>query len=214
MGHVEVEPDLDEKLLALTDEYFATQLGPKIARDAQRYCPKNTGALADSIENHLDGHNLIVSATGSDERAYAAYVELGHRIYHPSTGQAGPDVVPPEPFLRPAQYGIPPPPFVHKNANKQLYELAHEQAEHLETGYHKEPHSQPPHLTPAHYTEEPKAIHMAAAVLHETRSRRNALRVMEDAASRYSREYGENSVYTKRARRAAAYIRRISRERQ
>ena len=45
-----------------------------------------------------------MSATGSDEREYAADVELGHRVYHPSTGTTGPEVVPPHPFLRPALY--------------------------------------------------------------------------------------------------------------
>ena len=37
-------------------------------------------------------------------RVYAAYVELGHRVYHPSTGVTGPEVVAPRPFLRPALF--------------------------------------------------------------------------------------------------------------
>ena len=37
-------------------------------------------------------------------RAYATFVELGHRVYHPSTGVTGPEVVPAQPFLRPALF--------------------------------------------------------------------------------------------------------------
>lgn len=94
----------EAEVLAAVDELFDTKLGPAIAKDAARYAPKRSGDLAGSVEHHLEGHTLIVSATGSDERDYAAYVELGHRIYHPSTGRSGPDTVPPQPFLRPALY--------------------------------------------------------------------------------------------------------------
>ena len=37
-------------------------------------------------------------------QTYAAYVELGHRVFHPSTGEAGPGMAAPRPFLRPALY--------------------------------------------------------------------------------------------------------------
>lgn len=103
-SHSEVDPDLDERIRAAVSDWFDTKLGPDIADDARRYCPERTGALRDSIEHHLEGDDLIVSATGSDERTYAAYVELGHRVYHPSTGETGPEVVPPQPFLRPALF--------------------------------------------------------------------------------------------------------------
>jgi hypothetical protein len=87
------------------EAFFEDRLGPDIAGDARRYCPERTGALQDSIEHHLEGPDLIVSATGGAQgRTYAAYVELGHRVYHPSTGITGPEVVPPQPFLRPALY--------------------------------------------------------------------------------------------------------------
>jgi hypothetical protein len=97
---VTLEPGWEDHILAATDTVFRDRLGPAIRDDAKRYCPKRTGALADSIEDHLEGHTLVVSATGSHERAYAAYVELGHRIVawgHP-TGR----VQPPSPYLRPA----------------------------------------------------------------------------------------------------------------
>jgi len=95
------------------EELATGRLGPEIREDAKRYCPERTGALAASIHDEFDQatQELIVEATGSEERDYAAYVELGHRIYHPSTGETGPEVVLPEPFLRPALYterGLPP----------------------------------------------------------------------------------------------------------
>jgi hypothetical protein len=104
-ARIELDPDFEAKVLATWDEFAEQRLGPDIADDARRYAPKRTGALADSIESHVeDDHKLIVSATGSEEREYAAYVELGHRVYHPSTGITGPEVVPAEPYLRPALY--------------------------------------------------------------------------------------------------------------
>jgi hypothetical protein len=103
-NRVELDDNLDGRVRAATADWLDTRLGPDIADDARRYCPERTGALRSSIEHHVEGDDLIVSATGSDERTYAAYVELGHRVYHPSTGVTGPEVVPPQPFLRPALY--------------------------------------------------------------------------------------------------------------
>jgi hypothetical protein len=102
---VEMDPDWREKILAAWDLVADEKLGAPIAGDARRYAPKRTGALADSVEHHIEGHTVVVSATGGDDgRTYAAYVELGHRVYHPSTGETGPEVVAPQPFLRPALY--------------------------------------------------------------------------------------------------------------
>lgn len=120
MARVEIddqwEPNVREAVLGL----FRDRLGPDIARDAARYCPERTGALKDSIEHHVEGDDLIVSATGgTDGRTYAAYVELGtvphiirprekralfwpgapHPVgvvHHPGTR--------PQPFLRPALF--------------------------------------------------------------------------------------------------------------
>jgi len=111
-------------LLANTDQLFATNLGPLISASAKAYCPifggQNStataasiaaagpdyepGALRDSIRFFLRLHLLIVMATGSDERTYAAYVELGHRIvaWGHDTGRSKP----PQPFLRPALYTV------------------------------------------------------------------------------------------------------------
>jgi len=96
------EPDAQEHIAAAVDRFFMDTLGPAIRDDAKRFCPKRTGALAESIERHLEGLTLIVSATGSHEREYAAFVELGHRIvaYGHQTGR----VKAPSPYLRPALY--------------------------------------------------------------------------------------------------------------
>jgi hypothetical protein len=150
-----VDPGWQEQVLAAWEDFAEERLGPDISDDARRYCPVETGALKASIEHHMEGDDLIVSASGGGEddegnlyvsrrpgrhttrsaalvrpmpvrdarkrtvgvldtrevhhvdeggRTYAAYVELGHRIYHPSTGQTGPGTVAPRPFLRPALY--------------------------------------------------------------------------------------------------------------
>ena len=121
------DPDWLAKIYAYTDQFFEDRLGPDIRDDAKRYCPvffgdNSTagetsyqialslgtpmpgGALRDSIEDHLNGHTLIVAATGNDERSYAAYVELGHRIvvFGHDTGREKPE----SPFMRPALYQV------------------------------------------------------------------------------------------------------------
>jgi hypothetical protein len=55
---------------------------------------RNGGSLTTREVHHVD----------EGGRAYATFVELGHRVYHPSTGITGPEVVPAEPFLRPALF--------------------------------------------------------------------------------------------------------------
>lgn len=105
MARIEIEPDAGEMALAGWRDLAQTRLGPQIRDDAKRYCPAGTGSLRESIEDHMEADTLIVSATGgAGGRVYAAYVELGHRVFHPSTGRVGPQTVPPEPFLRPALF--------------------------------------------------------------------------------------------------------------
>lgn len=55
---------------------------------------RNVGSLVTRQVHHVN----------EGGRVYAAWVELGHRVAHPSTGIVGPEVVPPHPFLRPALY--------------------------------------------------------------------------------------------------------------
>ena len=105
MAGTQINGGWQEELLAKWDEYADTNLGPAIRDDAKRYCPVETGALRDSITHDVaTDHALLVSAYGSDERWYAVYVELPHRVFHPSTGVVGPEIVPPSPFLTPALY--------------------------------------------------------------------------------------------------------------
>jgi hypothetical protein len=121
---VQMDPDWLEKVLAATDRLFEGTLGPEISDDARDMCPVfggqnstatasslaaagddyDPGALQDSIEFHLNAHSLIVSATGSDERTYAAWVELGHRVvaWSHDMGYSKP----PQPFLRPALFAV------------------------------------------------------------------------------------------------------------
>lgn len=119
-----MNPDWLAYVYAATDKLFVTRLGPEISTSARAYCPvfggQNStakasslaaagpdyepGALRDSIEFHLALHSLIVSASGSSERTYAAYVELGHRVVawgHDMGYSKGPQA-----FLRPALYTV------------------------------------------------------------------------------------------------------------
>lgn len=103
MARTEVGDDWEARVMAAWDEFADERLGPDIAKDARRYCPEDTGALKDSIENHLEEHDLIVSATGgAGGRVYAAYLsrarpprvppEHGH---HRTRGRAARTVPPP-----------------------------------------------------------------------------------------------------------------------
>jgi sorbitol-specific phosphotransferase system component IIA len=121
------DPDWLEKLYAYTDKFFIDRLGPEIRDDAKAKCPvffgdNSTagetsyqialslgtpmpgGALRDSIEDHLNGHTLIVAATGNDERSYAYFVEEGHQVW--VFGRDMGYKKPPQPFLRPALWQV------------------------------------------------------------------------------------------------------------
>ncbi|RPE39746.1 hypothetical protein EDD90_2763 [Streptomyces sp. Ag109_O5-1] len=119
-SRVEISDDWEGEVTGALQKLFVERLGPAIAEDASRYCPEDTGALKESIEYHLEGLKLIVSATGgADGKTYAAYVELGtkpHVIYpkdkqalfwkgaaHP-VGMVNHPGTKPRPFLRPALY--------------------------------------------------------------------------------------------------------------
>jgi hypothetical protein len=92
---MDFNPDWQAWLLAQTDQLFEEKLGPAITETAKRLAPKRTGALAESIEHHLDGNALVVEA----HTDYALYVETGHR-----QGHEHPVDEPAHPFLRPALY--------------------------------------------------------------------------------------------------------------
>lgn len=88
----DIEARLRESWQPLTE-----RIGQQVEDAARLHCPRDTGSLADSIEHHAEGGDIIVSASGNDERSYARWVEMGHR-----TTAGG--YVPAEPFLRPAIY--------------------------------------------------------------------------------------------------------------
>jgi hypothetical protein len=121
-----IAPGWQDNVYAGTDALFLTQLGPQIWTDARALCPVfgganstatqvsldiaaslgnvEPGALRDSIEFHLSGHSLIVSASGSSDRSYAFWVETGHNVVvfgRPMGYRKGPS-----PFLRPALYAV------------------------------------------------------------------------------------------------------------
>jgi hypothetical protein len=99
------------------DAFLDDELGPLIVDDAKRYAPKRTGLMAEGITHSVQDQTLyIISAA-----PYTLWVEFGHRVFHPSTGIAGPDVVPEEPFIRPAVYkyrtpAVPSPPALMPTA--------------------------------------------------------------------------------------------------
>jgi hypothetical protein len=122
-----MDPDWLEDVYLATDRLFTDRLGPDISEDARDLCPvffgQNStagevsfqiatslgtpmpgGALRDSIEFHLNGHDLIVSATGSDERSYAYYVECGHQVWVFGVDRGWHKEA--QPFLRPALYQV------------------------------------------------------------------------------------------------------------
>ncbi|MHB1956706.1 MAG: hypothetical protein ACYCOU_23525 [Sulfobacillus sp.] len=100
MARVTMELGAIAEIHAAVDVFLDDRLGPLIVEDAKRYAPKRTGEMASTIfHTVLDGVLYIVSPA-----PYSAWVELGHRVFHPHTGIVGPEAVPEEPFLRPALY--------------------------------------------------------------------------------------------------------------
>jgi hypothetical protein len=120
-------PDWQEKIFSATDRLFEGTLGPAITDDMRDLCPVffgqnstagpvsfeiatrlgtlgEAGSLRDSIEFHLNQHNLVVSATGSDERSYAYFVETGHRVVVFGVDKHWRK--PEQPFIRPAVYQV------------------------------------------------------------------------------------------------------------
>jgi hypothetical protein len=81
-------------------DFLDETLGPLIVADAIRYAPERSGFLRASIRYWVSGDTLYVGAFAD----YAADVELGHRVFHRFKHVLGPEVVPAEPYLRPALY--------------------------------------------------------------------------------------------------------------
>lgn len=98
------EPGWHDKLAAGHIRPWFEDLVLEVGIDAQRGAPVDTGALAASIEAEVDGD---VGRVGSPLE-YARYVEDGHRVAYrdPETGETvfTGEVVPPQPYLRPALF--------------------------------------------------------------------------------------------------------------
>lgn len=95
-------PHWREDIAADVRAWFAELVGG-VRTDAKAGCPVDTGNLRDSIDSEILGDTGRIGT----ELNYGLYVEEGHRVAY-----AGPDgetvytgdVVPPQPFLRPALY--------------------------------------------------------------------------------------------------------------
>lgn len=102
MAEYREEPGWKEKIADDVRELFSKLTG-EVLEDAKRLVPVDTGHLRESLSSEIRGDTARI---GSDLN-YALYVEEGHRV-----GYAGPDggtvftgdVVPPQPYLRPALY--------------------------------------------------------------------------------------------------------------
>lgn len=95
-SRVEMDGSYQAQLDAAVEEFLDERLGPDIADDARRYCPVRTGALKASIEHHLEGGSLIVSASGGGEdssgnlyvsRRPGRLTDRSASLTHPSPGR-------------------------------------------------------------------------------------------------------------------------------
>jgi phage gpG-like protein len=96
------EPDWREKVAADVRELFGQLVGD-VLDDAKRLVPVDTGHLRESLDSEINGDTARIGS----ELNYALYVEEGHRVaYRGSDGETvfTGDVVPPQPYLRPALY--------------------------------------------------------------------------------------------------------------
>ena len=96
MATTKMADDWREQLADRVDVFFDTKLGPDIVADAKRFVPKDTRNLEAHIEHVVVDNELHVIAS----TAYAAAVELGHRVV--SHGHDTGHFVDSQPFLRPA----------------------------------------------------------------------------------------------------------------
>jgi hypothetical protein len=85
----EFDSDAMEEILSLCDDMFEDHLGPAVKAQVMHNTPIDTGALIDSTYMEVDRseHALNVGALGDGSRVaenrkyYAAWVDLGHRIF-------------------------------------------------------------------------------------------------------------------------------------
>lgn len=95
--------DWREQIAADVRDLFSKLVG-EVLEDAQAMVPVDTGDLLASLSSEIRGDTARIGS----ELNYALYVEEGHRVAYkdPKTGETvfTGDIVPPQPFLRPAIY--------------------------------------------------------------------------------------------------------------
>jgi len=103
MAEYREEPGWQEKIAADNRELLARLTG-EVLVDAKAGCPVDEGNLRDSLESEIRGDTGRVGTNLN----YGIYVEEGHRVAYKdsATGETvfTGEVVPPQPFLRPALY--------------------------------------------------------------------------------------------------------------
>jgi hypothetical protein len=99
------------------DDLIISAIGGGEDDDGNLYLFRRPGRLSETAALHTHpnpGRNVgslttrevhhIAEEGPETGHAYATFVELGHRVFHPSTRIVGPEAVPEQPFLRPALY--------------------------------------------------------------------------------------------------------------
>lgn len=114
MKDVEMDPDFEAHVLEAIDGTFRDELGPQMADNMRRYCPIWTRGtrykeavrthIVDTIEDHVEDHTLIVSASGGNthDEPFATDVEFGHQLV--IFGYRTTRRIPPDPFMRKTLY--------------------------------------------------------------------------------------------------------------
>lgn len=97
------DPGWRERIAADNRALLARIVGDVLV-DAKAAVPVDTGELRDSLESEIRGETGRIGTNMN----YGLYVEEGHRIAYkdPATGETvfTGEVVPPQPYLRPALY--------------------------------------------------------------------------------------------------------------
>jgi phage gpG-like protein len=96
------DPDWHSHVETAAQDWFRRIVG-EVESDAKALAPVDTGALRASISSEISGDTARIGSNLD----YSLYVEEGHRVAYRgadgTTHYTG-EVVPPEPFLKPALY--------------------------------------------------------------------------------------------------------------
>lgn len=95
------------------DDLIVSATGGGEDSDGNLYVSRRPGKVSLEHGTHAGAQQALHTGTAVtrevhhvDEgaRAYALFVTCGHRVFHPSTGITGPEVVPARPFMQEALY--------------------------------------------------------------------------------------------------------------